>query len=139
MQALRALANQSARHAIGIHTARKLRRNAVTKLVIAVLSSAAALYLVIHAPSTWSLQFVGACVAALASLYWTQLSVGSLIRAIQVGAFQHFDEDDDPAEEPLPIDVERPRRLEPAGSPNVVEVAQVVSEPDVVEHPTEAP
>ncbi len=56
---------------------------------------------------------------------------------------------------PLPIDVERPavtetpavteivteisdHALEPAGCTNVVEVADMVAEPDMIEHPTEA-
>jgi hypothetical protein len=108
LQALRALANQSARHAIGVHTARKLRRNALTRFVIAVLATFAGLYLMVYATSWWSLQFFGACVALFASLYWAKLTFGSLLRAIQVGAFQHFGNDDgeDPLNPPLPIDVE---------------------------------
>ena len=109
MRALRALANQSTRHAIGIHTARKLRRNALTRCVIAVLAIFAGLYLLVYSSSWWSLQFAGACVALFAALYWTKLTFGSLMRAIQVGAFQHFtnDDDEDPLNPPLPIDVDR--------------------------------
>jgi hypothetical protein len=110
MRALRALANQSARHAIGVHTARRLRRSALTRCVIAVLAICVGLYLLVYSPSWWSLQFVAACVAMFAALYWTKLSFGSLIKAIRVGAFQHFDDvdGDDPLHPPLPIDVDRP-------------------------------
>jgi chromosome segregation ATPase len=110
MRALRALANQSARHAIGVHTARRLRRTALTRCVIAVLAICVGLYLLVYSPSWWSLQFVAACVAMFAALYWTKLSFGSLIKAIRVGAFQHFDDvdGDDPLHPPLPIDVDRP-------------------------------
>ena len=106
MQALRSLANQSARHAIGIHTAHRLRRTATTRCVIAVLAVLSGVYLFVYAPGWRSLQFASACVAMLAGLYWTKLSVGSLIQAIRLGAFQNFDDDEDPVHPPLPIDVD---------------------------------
>jgi hypothetical protein len=125
MAAMRALANQSARHAIGIHTARKLRRSARTRLIIAVLGAAVGLYLLLVAPSWKSLQFAAGCVAAFASIYWGKLLLGTLIEGIRLGAFEDFDEEVDPhraLHPPLPIDVERaadaeltPNGEQPAG------------------------
>jgi uncharacterized coiled-coil DUF342 family protein len=110
MQALRALANQSARYAIGVHTARRLRRTATTNCVIAVLAIFVGLYLLIYSPGWRSLQFAGACVAWTAALYWTKRSFSSLIQAIRLGAFQNYDDEgDDAANPPLPIDVDRSR------------------------------
>ena len=110
--AMRALANQSARHAIGVHTARTLRRKARTRFIVALLGASAGLYLLLDAPGWNSLQFAGGCVAAFAAIYWGKLTLGSLIKGIQVGAFEDIDEDVDPVKSlhpPLPIDVERPK------------------------------
>jgi DNA repair exonuclease SbcCD ATPase subunit len=108
MNALRALANRSARHAIGVHTARRLRRTALRRCVTAVLAVFAGLCLFFFSPGWQSPQFVGACVAMIAALYLTWLSYDSLSKAIRVGAFQQFDDDrEDPAHPPLPIDVDR--------------------------------
>lgn len=107
--AMRALANESARHAIGVHTARTLRRKAKTRAVISLLGAAVGFYLLLLAPSWQSLQFVAGCAAAIAALYWGRLTLISLIKGIQVGAFQDMDEIADPAEvlhPKLPIDVE---------------------------------
>lgn len=109
MRALRALANQSARHAIGVHSARRLRRAALTNCVIAVLALCVGLYLFIYSPAWQSLQFAGACVAMVAAMYWTQRSFVSLVQAVRHGAFQDFDdEDEDIINPPLPIDVDHP-------------------------------
>jgi hypothetical protein len=115
LQALRSLANQSARHAIGIHTAHRLRRTSTTRCIIAVLAVLSGVYLFVYAPGWWSLQFASGCVAMLAGLYWTKLSIGSLIQAIRLGAFQHFD-DDDPVHPPLPIDVDPSRDASERGA-----------------------
>jgi hypothetical protein len=109
MAALRALANQSARHAIGVHTAGKLRRHALTRLIIAMLAGTASLYFFLAAPGWESLEFATASVALLASVYWGRLTFGSLVQAVRVGA---FDDNDTPfaevgsVSEQLPIDVE---------------------------------
>ncbi len=111
LQALRALANQSARHAIGVHTARKLRRNALMRCLIAVLAVVAGSCLLFYSPGWRSLQFAGACVAMSAAVFWIKRSYDSLTKAIRVGAFQQFDDDvsEDggaPVHPPLPIDVD---------------------------------
>ena len=73
-QAMRELANQSARHAIGVHTARTLRRSARTRSIVALLGAAVGFYLLLDAPDWKSLQFAAGCVAAFAALYWGKLT-----------------------------------------------------------------
>ena len=78
--------------------------------MISLLGAAVGFYLLLLAPSWQSLQFVAGCAAAIAALYWGRLTLISLIKGIQVGAFQDMDEIADPAEvlhPKLPIDVER--------------------------------
>jgi hypothetical protein len=109
--AMRALANQSARHAIGVHTARALRRSAATRLIVALLGASAGFYLLLDAPGWKNLQFAAGCVAAFAAIYWGKLTLATLIQGIRVGAFHDFEEDVDTEKAlhpPLPIDVEPP-------------------------------
>ena len=110
MVAMRALANQSARHAIGVHTSRSLRRIARTRFIVSLLGASVGLYLLIDAPDWKSLQFAAGCVATFAAIYWGKLTLGTLIKGIRLGAFEDFDEEVDPVKTlhpPLPIDVER--------------------------------
>jgi hypothetical protein len=107
MDALRALANQSARHAIGVHTSRTLRRTSLTRFVIAFLAGMTSLYLLLESPGWESLQFATACVAGLVTLYWGRLTYASVMKAIRVGAFDNVDENFvaiDGSKLPLPID-----------------------------------
>jgi hypothetical protein len=112
MVAMRALANQSARHALGVHAARTFRSSARTRFIVALLGASAGLYLLLDAPEWKSLQFAAGCVATIAALYWGGLTLGALIKGTRVGAFENVDDDDDrdPVQSlrpPLPIDVER--------------------------------
>jgi hypothetical protein len=121
LAAMRELANESARHAIGVHTARRLRRAARTQAIIALLGAAVGTYLLIEAPNWQTLQFAGGCVAGFVALYWGKLTLMTLIEGIRLGAFEHANDEIDPEKSlhpPLPIDVE----------PTSAEV----------EHPTEA-
>lgn len=109
MEALRALANQSARHAISVHQVRTLRRNAVTRFIITLLAATTSLYLFLNGDGWQTLEFATACVALLVSLVWSRITFATLIQAIQVGAFDNMQRDFAPVEDgdaPLPIDVE---------------------------------
>jgi hypothetical protein len=109
MAAMRELANESARHAIGVHTARRLRRAARTQAIIALLGAAVGTYLLIEAPNWQTLQFAGGCVAGFVALYWGKLTLMTLIEGIRLGAFEHADDEIDPEKSlhpPLPIDIE---------------------------------
>jgi FHA domain len=110
MGALRALANQTARHAIGIHTARTLRRNALTRVIVSLLAGTTSLYFMLSAPDWRSHEFSTGCVAMIASIYWGRLTFVSLLKAVRVGAFDEIATDFTPVEKPqpsLPIDVVR--------------------------------
>ncbi len=90
--AMRALANQTARHAIGVHNSRTLRRSARTRFIVALLGASVGLYLLIDAPEWKSLKFAAGCVATFAAIYWGKLTLGTLIKGIRLGAFEDFDE-----------------------------------------------
>jgi hypothetical protein len=110
MGALRALANQSARHAIGVHTARTLRGKALTRFIISLLAGTTSLYFMLDAPDWRSHEFSTACVALIASIYWGQLTFVSLLKAVRVGAFDEIETDFTPVDKSqpaLPIDVAR--------------------------------
>jgi hypothetical protein len=110
MGALRALANQTTRHAIGVHTTRTLRRNALTRFLICLLASTTTVYFLLDAPSWQSYDFSVACVSLIAALYWGRLTFMSLIKAVRVGAFDDLGSEFAPIESlnpPLPIDIER--------------------------------
>jgi uncharacterized coiled-coil protein SlyX len=107
MDALRALANQSARHAIGIHSARTFRHKLVAKIVLAFLAGMACVYLLLESPSWNSLQFVTACIAGLAALYWARLTYDVVRKAASAGGFDTADNNFvavDDSRPPLPID-----------------------------------
>jgi hypothetical protein len=108
--AMRALANQSTRHAIGVHAAGKLRRAAVTRFIIAVLAGAVGLYSMIDSPGMESVQFYAAFAALVVSVYWWHLTFEALVQAVRLGAFEAYDTQSKrggKSKSPLPIDVER--------------------------------
>jgi hypothetical protein len=111
MEALRALANQSARHAIGVHAAGKMRRNARTRFIVALLAGVTGLFFALRAPGLESVESLTAAVAILASLYWSQQMFHALVSAVRVGAFDEPEDDDFAAVDgggvSLPIDVRR--------------------------------
>jgi type III secretion system (T3SS) inner membrane Yop/YscD-like protein len=110
MGALRALANQSARHAIGVHTTHTLRRNALTRFIICLLASTTTVYFMLNAPDWQSYEFSTGCVSLIAAIYWGRMTFASLVKAVRVGAFDDLGSEFAPvaASTPsLPIDVER--------------------------------
>jgi hypothetical protein len=113
LEALRALANESARRAISRHALRKLRRNALTKAIVATLAGVTSLWLILESADWRSLQCITAGVALLVAAYWTGQTYRTLLQSLRERAYD--DVPDDEAEQPvasfhspLPIDVERP-------------------------------
>jgi hypothetical protein len=78
MGALRALANESARRAIGQHQIKKHRRNAVTKVIVSTLAGMTSLWLMLEAANWKDLQFIAACVSLIVAAYWA----GEALRAL---------------------------------------------------------
>ena len=78
MGALRALANESARRAIGQHQIKKHRRNAVTKIIVSTLAGLTSLWLMLEAANWKDLQFIAACVSLIVAAYWA----GEALRAL---------------------------------------------------------
>jgi hypothetical protein len=118
MKALRQLANETARRAIVKHATHTHRKAVWTKLFVAVFAGITALYLMAHSSDWKSLQFGGAGVALVVSLYWAFLTLGSLTDSARTRTYQRWAEKDvDQAEEEkeqswdplLPIDVDSKR------------------------------
>jgi len=110
--ALRALANETARLAISRHELRKLRRNAVTKVIVSTLAGVTSLWLMLDSPSWHDIQFITACVSLLVAAIWAGETYRTLVEAFRTAAYDggtQDDGDDAPVKaEPqaLPIDVE---------------------------------
>jgi hypothetical protein len=112
LEALRALANETARRAISRHALRKHRRNALTKVIVSTLAGVTSLWLMLESPSWRTLQFNTACVALMVAAYWAGQTYRALLQALREKPV------DDPEDEvegagagrhlPLPIDVEKP-------------------------------
>jgi hypothetical protein len=110
LAALRSLANDIARQAIGTYAARKYRRTAVTQIIIATLAGTASLYLMLLAPSWWDLRCISAGVSLAASAYYLFLTITTLIDSVRASVFEELENDltdVDPWHPPLPIDIER--------------------------------
>jgi predicted nuclease with TOPRIM domain len=113
LEALRALANESARRAISRHALRKLRRNALTKAIVATLAGVTSLWLILESADWRSLQCITAGVALLVAAYWTGQTYRTLLQSLRERAYDDVPEDEveQPVasfHSPLPIDVERP-------------------------------
>ncbi|MCI0335899.1 MAG: FHA domain-containing protein [Planctomycetes bacterium] len=91
LEALRALANESARRAISRHTRRKHRKNAITKVIVSSLAGFTSLWLMFHSENMISLQFVTACVSILVAAYWAGETLRSLLEALRVAARDETD------------------------------------------------
>lgn len=99
--ALRALANETARMAISQHELRKLRRNAVTKTIVATLAGVTSLWLMLDSPDWRNVQFLTACGALLVAAYWAAEAFRTLLNSMRIKAYEGPEE-----REALPIDVE---------------------------------
>jgi hypothetical protein len=98
--ALRALANETARMAISRHELRTLRRNAVTKTIVATLAGVTSLWLMLDSPDWRHVQFLTACGALLVAAYWAAEAFRTLLISRRLAAFEA------PEDTALPIDVE---------------------------------
>jgi hypothetical protein len=112
LEALRALANETARRAISRHALRKHRRNAVTKVIVSTLAGVTSLWLILEAPSWKTLQFNTACVALMVAAYWAGQTFRALLQAFREKSLEETEEELGesaiPLNAPLPIDVEKP-------------------------------
>jgi hypothetical protein len=85
--ALRALANETARRAIGQHELRKLRRNAVTKVIVATLAGMTSLWLMLDSPDWRDIQFITGCVSLLVAAYWAGETYRTRIQSLRAAAY----------------------------------------------------
>ena len=111
--ALRSLANDIARQAIGTCAARRYRRTAVTQIIIATLAGTTSLYLMLLAPSWHDVRFISACVSLAASAYYLYLTIATLIDSVRSSIFEELEHDLSEVDlwsPQLPIDVEQGRR-----------------------------
>jgi chromosome segregation ATPase len=113
LEALRALANESARRAISRHALRKHRRTAMTKVIVSSLAGVTSLWLMLESESWFNLQFITACVSMCVAAYWASETIRMLVESLRVA---ETDETDAEIEQlsaklrsPLPIDVESGR------------------------------
>jgi len=102
LEALRALANETARRAISTHSLRKYRRIALTKVIVASLAGMTSLLLMLESPDWRNLQFITACVALLVAAYWAGQAYRTFLQSRHVPT---YDENGDELDGMLPIDV----------------------------------
>jgi hypothetical protein len=102
LNALRALANDSARRAISHHQSHKHRRNAVTKVIVSTLAGMTSLWLMLLAPSWTDLQFIAACVSLVIAAYWAGDTFCAMLKAFRAASYDGPDE----GEHALPIDTD---------------------------------
>ena len=112
LEALRALANESARRAISRHSLRKHRRNALTKVIVSTLAGVTSLWLILESPDWRTLQSITACVALLVAAYWAGQTYRALLDALREKPADELEEDVNESvagfQSPLPIDVDKP-------------------------------
>jgi hypothetical protein len=108
--ALRALANETARRAIGRHDVRKHRRDAVKKLMIATMAGLASGWLMLKSRDWQSLQFITGGIFLLVAAFWGGQTCralwGSHRAASYDGPESEWDASLSDDESQLPIDVE---------------------------------
>ena len=95
LKALRALANETARHAIGVHASKKHRRDAMSKFVVASLAGMTSVWLMMLAPSWRDLQFISACVGLLIAAYWAGQVYSNLVEMQRAGDYDRPEAEDD--------------------------------------------
>jgi hypothetical protein len=110
MGALRALANATARRAIGRHELVKHRRDAVTKVIVSTLAGMTSLWLMLLAPSWHDIQFIAAGVSLIVAAYWAGETFRAWLESMRAAGYDGPEEylhDSEPTHHPaLPIDVE---------------------------------
>jgi hypothetical protein len=105
LEALRALANESARRAISRHAVRKHRRKAGTKVIVSALAAMTSVWLMLESPTWVHPLFITACVSTLVAAYWA----GETIRALRKSS--HMAAPDETEEEIKEIAAELQARL----------------------------
>jgi chromosome segregation ATPase len=110
LRSLRALANETARRAIGTHELRKHRRNMVTQIIVSMLAGVTSLWLMLESSDWLTVQFVIACMSLVVAAYWAGQTYRTLLESFRVAAFDRPEmttEDEQPTEDSgLPIDVD---------------------------------
>ena len=111
LAALRALANESARRAIGKHSRQVHRREAFSKAIVSAMAAMVSVWLIVEVPSWRDPHFTAACVMLLAAAYLAGRSCGALVEAFRAASYGGLPtaaaEATAPSRPPLPIDVER--------------------------------
>ena len=110
LESLRALANETARRAIGRHELVKHRRNTVTRVIVASLAGMTGLWLMMEAPNWRDMQFIAGGVLMLVAAYWAGQSLRMWFESMRAAAYDgpesYLDESDLAHQTGLPIDVE---------------------------------
>jgi hypothetical protein len=104
MGALRALANESARSAIGRHELKKQRRDTVTKVIVSLLAGVTSLWLMLNSPNWLDIQFITACVSLVVAAYWAGEALRAMLRSLRAAAYDGPEAHDSEVHG-LPIDV----------------------------------
>jgi hypothetical protein len=86
LEALRALANESARRAISRHAFRKHRRTATTKFIISVLAGATSALLILESGNWLSPEFISGGILLMVGAYWGGDALRVLIESHRVAA-----------------------------------------------------
>jgi uncharacterized coiled-coil DUF342 family protein len=111
--ALRALANESARRAIGRHELKVHRADAVTKLIVSTLAGMTSLWLMLDAPNWLDTQFIAACIALIVAAYWAGEAGRAMLESFRAAAYDGAAGEDDGLEShrqsALPIDIDASR------------------------------
>jgi FHA domain len=109
---LRALANETARRAIGRHGLKLHRRKALTKVIVSTLAGMTSLWLMLDAPHWRDLQFIAACVLLVAAAYWAGEAFRAMRQSLRAAAYDGpaalNEYASDGTQAGLPIDVEQP-------------------------------
>jgi hypothetical protein len=87
LEALRALANETARRAISTHGLRIHRRNATTKVIVSMLAGMTSLWMMLDAGDWRNLQFMTACVALVAAAYWAGQTFCELLETFRAATY----------------------------------------------------
>jgi hypothetical protein len=90
-EAMRRLANATARDAIGVHDSRAKRNRMLNKILAATVGLACGVWCISAAPAWLSLQTVLGVVVAVAGVYWTGQTLILLLGAIRRGAIYEAD------------------------------------------------
>ncbi|HEX5471753.1 MAG TPA: hypothetical protein VFW73_07685, partial [Lacipirellulaceae bacterium] len=108
--ALRALANETARRAIGRHDVRKQRQDAVKKLIISMATGVASGWLMFTSRNWQSLQFISGGVFLLVASFWVGQTFRALLGSVRAATYDGPELDGDAPlsedEAGLPIDIE---------------------------------